>query len=140
MKLVTLTSNYAATHGGQLLLRLSHLYQAGEHPTLATPVTVNLEEVFGEAGLKTHAATETTLTANRPAAAADAAKHAWTTHAPNAAVAAQLAEMKREGVLEKCRSRINTSISAQWRCAPYSRASRCHGGRANAEACEVCAF
>ena len=52
VKLVTLTSNYAATHGGQLLLRLSHLYQAGEHPTLATPVTVNLEEVFGEAGLK----------------------------------------------------------------------------------------
>ncbi|KAL3916322.1 MAG: hypothetical protein SGPRY_006870, partial [Prymnesium sp.] len=45
VKLVTLTSNYADHNGGKLLLRLSHLYQKGEHSTLATPVEVDLLKV-----------------------------------------------------------------------------------------------
>ena len=66
VKLVTLTSNYASFHDGQWLLRLSHLYEAGEHPTLAQPVTVDLSEIFSQAGLTIASAHETTLTANAP--------------------------------------------------------------------------
>jgi alpha-mannosidase len=66
IKLVTLTNNYAAHNDGKLMLRLSHLYEAGEHPTLAQPVTVNLSEVFNKANLKITGATETTLTGNQP--------------------------------------------------------------------------
>jgi len=46
VKLVTLTSNYADIHDGQLLLRLSHLYGAGEHPTLSQPATVDLSQAL----------------------------------------------------------------------------------------------
>ena len=75
VKLVTLTSNYASFNDGQWLLRLSHLYEAGEHPTLAQPVTLNLQEVFGKAGLKISGAVETSLTANRNKDEMEAAKH-----------------------------------------------------------------
>ena len=66
LKLVTLTSNYAAHNDGKYLLRLSHLYEAGEHSTLAQPVTINLEEIFAKAGLTIKSAIETTLTGNQP--------------------------------------------------------------------------
>merc|ERR1711871_328814 len=66
VKLVTLTNNYAEHNDGKLLLRLSHLYEAGEHPTLATPVTVDLSKVFNEPNLRITDAVETTLTGNRP--------------------------------------------------------------------------
>eukprot|EP00658_Telonema_sp_P-2_P006296 TRINITY_DN12405_c0_g2_i1.p1 TRINITY_DN12405_c0_g2~~TRINITY_DN12405_c0_g2_i1.p1 ORF type:complete len:488 (+),score=175.65 TRINITY_DN12405_c0_g2_i1:77-1465(+) len=66
IKLVTLTNNYAAHNDGKMLLRLSHLYQAGEHPTLAQPVQVDLSKVFGKPGLRITGAVETTLTGNRP--------------------------------------------------------------------------
>ena len=43
MKLVTLTSNYAQAHNGQWLLRLAHVYEAGETADdLAQPVTIDL--------------------------------------------------------------------------------------------------
>ena len=66
VKLVTLTSNYAAFNGGAWLLRLSHLYEAGEQDTLAVPVEVDLEKIFAEAGLTIKSAVETSLTANGP--------------------------------------------------------------------------
>ncbi|KAJ8607976.1 hypothetical protein CTAYLR_008233 [Chrysophaeum taylorii] len=66
VKLATITSNYAAWHDGAWLLRLAHLYEVGEHPTLAQPVDVDLTAVFATAGLKITAAYETTLTANQP--------------------------------------------------------------------------
>jgi len=66
VKLVTLTNNYAEHNDGKLLLRLSHLYEAGEHPALATPVTVDLSKVFNEPNLRITGAVETTLTGNRP--------------------------------------------------------------------------
>jgi hypothetical protein len=94
VKLVTLTNNYAHINGGKLLLRLSHLYAAGEHPTLAQPVTVDLESVFGKAGLKILGATETTLTANQPLATVEARRHKWATHMPNRAVAEHFEAIK----------------------------------------------
>jgi len=65
VKLVTLTSNYESFHGGAWLLRLSHLYEAGES-ALAVPVAVDLSEIFAEAGLTITTAVETSLTANGP--------------------------------------------------------------------------
>jgi alpha-mannosidase len=79
IKLVTLTNNYAGHNDGKLLLRLSHLYEAGEHPTLAQPVTVDLSKVFSKAGLKITGATETTLTGNRPLSSL--ARFEWRTFA-----------------------------------------------------------
>jgi alpha-mannosidase len=94
IKLVTLTNNYASHTDGAYLLRLSHLYAAGEHPTLAQPVTVDLSDIFTEAGLRITSATETTLTANQPLADVEARKHTWRAHAPNQAVAEHFAQVK----------------------------------------------
>ena len=91
IKLVTLTSNYESFNGGKLMLRLSHLYEAGEHPTLAVPQEVDLAQVFGKAGLKITSAEEYSLTGNRPIAEMDKNKFKWPTHYPNSAVAAQFA-------------------------------------------------
>lgn len=73
------------SHMGRLLLRLAHLYQVGEHPDLAQPVTVDLQEVFGQAGLRLTAAVETTLSANRLLEETDKTKHKWQTRAAEAA-------------------------------------------------------
>lgn len=91
VKLVTLTNNYQSIHGGQYLLRLSHLYEAGEHPSLAQPVQVDLSKVFAKAGLKVTSAVETTLTGNNALAEVEARKHTWATHSANQAAADQLA-------------------------------------------------
>jgi len=93
VKLVTLTNNYADHNDGQWLLRLSHLYQANEHPSLAQPVTFNLEDVFSKAGLKITGATETTLTANQPLNEFEARKHRWVTRAANTDVEKQMQEI-----------------------------------------------
>ena len=45
VKLMTLTNNYAETHGGMLLMRIAHMYQVDEHPTLAQPVEVDFSKV-----------------------------------------------------------------------------------------------
>ena len=76
VKLVTLTSNYAQAHNGQWLLRLAHVYEAGETADdLAQPVTIDLTRYFRRPGLAITSAVETTLTAN----AAPAARLAWKT-------------------------------------------------------------
>ena len=94
VKLVTLTSNYASINNGKLLLRLSHLYEAGEHPTLAQPATVDLSKVFskGIGGKKLVRVEETTVTASKPLAP----PHKWRTRPTNEAVAKALLESKRE--------------------------------------------
>ena len=82
---VCVQCSYAASHTGRLLLRLAHLYQVGEHPDLAQPATVDLQNVFGQAGLRLTAAVETTLSANRLLEEADKTKHKWQTRATDAA-------------------------------------------------------
>jgi alpha-mannosidase len=83
IKLVTLTNNYAGHNQGMLMLRLSHLYEAGEHPTLATPVEIDLKQVFAKAGLTITNAIETTLTGNKPLS--EVSKFQWATVEPNPA-------------------------------------------------------
>jgi hypothetical protein len=79
VKLMTLSSNYAAWNAGKLLLRVSHLYAIGEHPELSRPATFSLAAVFAKAGLKIASASETMLTANQPKAAFEAKKKVWRT-------------------------------------------------------------
>jgi alpha-mannosidase len=79
VKLMTLSSNYAAWNDGKIILRLSHLYQVGEHPTLSMPATVSLAAVFAKAGLKVGAAEETLLTANQGRDGFEAKKKVWAT-------------------------------------------------------------
>jgi alpha-mannosidase len=101
VKLVTLTNNYQSIHDGKWLLRLSHLYEAGEHSTLATPTSVNLTEVFANAGLTITAAEETTLTANQPLASFEARKHKWTTHTANDRVEEHMQQCKEKAFTER---------------------------------------
>lgn len=79
IKLMTLSSNYATWNEGKLLLRLSHLYAVGEHPTLSRPATFSLAAVFAKAGLKITSATEQMLTANQGREQFEAKKKIWTT-------------------------------------------------------------
>ena len=99
VKIQTLTNNYAAHNNNQLLLRLSHLYQVGEHSTLSKPVDVDLEKVFGKTGLKIASATEVSLTANQLVEEMDAKKHQWKTSPLNERVEQNLhdAKVKRAG-------------------------------------------
>jgi hypothetical protein len=94
VKLVTLTNNYAKINDGALLLRISHMYQVNEHPTLAQPITFSLARVFGKAGLKISSASETSLTANQDIKTMDANKFNWPTKPGNDLVAQQLAGVK----------------------------------------------
>jgi hypothetical protein len=94
IKLVTLTSNYAKINDNMQLLRISHMYQVGEHPTLAAPIDVKLGDIFAKAGLKITAAKEMSLTANQDIKTMDANKFDWPTKPANDLVAAQLAENK----------------------------------------------
>jgi hypothetical protein len=71
VKLQTVTNNYVAWNGGQLILRLAHMYAVGEHPTLSEPATFSLASVFAKAGLKLTAVSETTVTGNRSPSAAE---------------------------------------------------------------------
>jgi hypothetical protein len=91
VKLVTLTSNYAKINDGALLLRISHMYQVNEHPTLAQPITFSLAKAFAKASLKISAASETSLTANQDIKTMDANKFNWPTKPGNDLVAQQLA-------------------------------------------------
>jgi alpha-mannosidase len=76
IKLLTLTDNYASHNNGTILLRLAHLYAAGEHSTLSLPATVSLRTVFASKKLLVVAATEMSLTANQEAVAMDARRAA----------------------------------------------------------------
>ena len=62
VKLMTISSNYAKWNAGKLILRLSHLFSVGEHPTLSLPATVDLAAVFAKTGLKLKSMSETMLT------------------------------------------------------------------------------
>jgi len=93
VKLVTLTNNYADFHQGKLLLRLSHLYAVGEHPTLSLPVDVDLSTVFAKEGLRISGAEETTVTGSKQLAAGSTGGHVWTTHAATPAAAAEMAKI-----------------------------------------------
>merc|ERR1712146_583731 len=99
VKIQTLTNNYAAHNNDQLLLRMSHLYQVGEHSSLSKPVDVDLEKVFGKTGLKIASATEVSLTANQLVEEMDAKKHQWKTSPLNERVEQNLhdAKVKRAG-------------------------------------------
>jgi alpha-mannosidase len=79
VKLMTLTNNYEDINDGKMLLRLSHLYSVGEHPTLSQPATVSLASVFAKAGLTIATAEEVSLTANQPIQEMDANKYVWKT-------------------------------------------------------------
>jgi len=91
VKLVTLTNNYADFHHGKLLLRLSHLYAVGEHPTLAKPVELDLSAVFSKAGLRIVNAEETTVTGSKLLTPGSTGGHVWKTHTSSAAAAAEMA-------------------------------------------------
>lgn len=77
VKLMTVTNNYANINDGAHLIRLAHLYQVGEHPTLAEPVNVSLATLFE--GRPITAAQEVTLGANQDMAAFQAKKMVWNT-------------------------------------------------------------
>lgn len=79
IKLMTLTNNYQDIHPGTVLLRLAHMYEVDEHPTLSAPTLVDLSKVFAKAGFKITEATETTVTANQPVAQRDASAFDWPT-------------------------------------------------------------
>ena len=79
VKLLTFTSNYADINDGALLLRLAHLYQVGEHPTLAQPVNVSLANLFAADNLEITSAQEMTLGANQDMNAFQAKKLVWDT-------------------------------------------------------------
>ena len=77
VKLMTLTNNYADINDGKILVRLAHLYSIGEHATLSKPVTVNMSEIFANAGLKMTSATAWSLTGNQKIEDMDAKKFNW---------------------------------------------------------------
>ena len=81
VKLLTLTSNYADINDGALLLRLAHLYQVNEHPTLAQPVNVSLADLFAPdaSSLQIKSAQEVTLGANQDMAQFQQNKLVWKT-------------------------------------------------------------
>jgi alpha-mannosidase len=92
VQLQALTSNYASFNNGSLLLRLTHLYGAGESAARSVPITVSLAAVFGKAGLTIASVVETSLTGNQGIEEMDKKKFPWPTRAPNAGVEAQLQE------------------------------------------------
>lgn len=79
LKLMTVSGNYASWNDGKIIIRLSHMYQVGEHPELSEPATVSLSQVFAKAGLKITSAVETMLTANQAKDAFEAKKKVWHT-------------------------------------------------------------
>ena len=58
-------------------MRLAHLYSIGEYATLSKPVTVNMSEIFANAGLKMTSATAWSLTGNQKIEDMDAKKFNW---------------------------------------------------------------
>lgn len=110
VKIQTLTNNYAAHNNNQLLLRLSHLYQVGEHPTLSKPVDVDLEKVFAKDGLKIASATEVSLTANQLVSEMDARKHSWKTAPLNERVEENLLDAKNKRAGFESRVKFNYPV------------------------------
>ena len=86
-----MTDNYRDINDGASLLRLSHLYSVGEHPTLSLPAKVNLASVFGKAGFVLDTVVETSLTGNQPPIQTED-KFQWKTEVLNDGVQQQLDE------------------------------------------------
>lgn len=78
VKIQTLTSNYEKTHQGRALLRLTHLYAHGEHPTLSNPVTVDLGKLFWGRH-RILEAEETSVTGNQNREMMERKKYRWKT-------------------------------------------------------------
>lgn len=78
VKLMTL-GVISPQYNDKVYIRLAHLYEAGEHPELSKPVTVNLATIFAKDGLKVTAAEEVSLTGNRTPQELEAAKLKWKT-------------------------------------------------------------
>jgi hypothetical protein len=72
--LLSLERTHGTEHG--LIIRLQHLYEKGEHPSLAKPVTLNLLDIFS-ADLGIEAVTEMTLSALLPRSDAQAQRLKW---------------------------------------------------------------
>eukprot|EP01059_Diplonema_ambulator_P005004 TRINITY_DN14746_c0_g1_i1.p1 TRINITY_DN14746_c0_g1~~TRINITY_DN14746_c0_g1_i1.p1 ORF type:complete len:1132 (+),score=491.47 TRINITY_DN14746_c0_g1_i1:52-3396(+) len=95
LKLLTLTSNYAGINDGKLLLRVAHLYGAGESSAMSVPINVNFTAVFAKQGLTVTSMDETQLTGTYSLSEMDAKKHKWQTFDPTGgAVLKQLHETK----------------------------------------------
>ena len=91
VKLMTVTSNYADISGGDVMIRLAHLYSIGEHKTLSQPATVSLTDIFSKADLKVVSARAMSLTGNQGIEEMDANRIDWnTTDVTNGAVTAEI--------------------------------------------------
>ncbi|EDQ87643.1 uncharacterized protein MONBRDRAFT_33201 [Monosiga brevicollis MX1] len=64
-------------YNDEVFLRLSHIFQANEHPTLSQNVNVSLTHVFAKAGLKITSATEVSLTGNMTPQELEARRYKW---------------------------------------------------------------
>jgi alpha-mannosidase len=76
VKLVTLGVT-SPQYNDNVILRLAHLYEEGEHPTLSRPVNVSLAQVFAADGLRVTNATELSLTGNQTPADIAKARLRW---------------------------------------------------------------
>ena len=91
VKMMTVTDNYQDINDGASLLRLSHMYSVGEHPSLSLPATVDLSKVFGKKGFEIATIKETSLTGNQPPIKET---FKWKTKVLNEGVQEQLDEFK----------------------------------------------
>eukprot|EP00045_Choanoeca_perplexa_P017606 m.259200 g.259200 ORF g.259200 m.259200 type:complete len:1088 (-) comp17585_c0_seq4:4855-8118(-) len=64
-------------YNDDVFLRLSHIFEAGEHPTLSNVVNVSLAKIFAESGLKIVNATELSLTGNQTPEEVEKARIQW---------------------------------------------------------------
>ena len=72
-------STFETTKAGKVVLRLTHLFPSGEHPTLSTPATVNLAAFLGDRFVKQ--VTDFTETyASADASIEDVTRLAWKVH------------------------------------------------------------
>jgi alpha-mannosidase len=118
VKLMTLKNMPAedvAYTNGHVLVRLAHLFQVGEHPTLAAPVNVSLAALFSESALKITSATEWSLTVNRDATAMmeqDAQRRAqpWKTDASTQALAEHDGARKERVYLDSDDATLSVTI------------------------------
>lgn len=64
-------------YNNDVYLRLSHLFEAGEHPTLSQPVNVSLTSIFNQKGLTIQSAKEVSLTGNQTPQQVAAEAYKW---------------------------------------------------------------
>lgn len=64
-------------YNDKVFLRLSHIFESGEHPEWSKPVNVSLTDIFTKQGLTIAAAQEVSLTGNRTPQEIEAMKLVW---------------------------------------------------------------